>query len=128
DKLWIKPGIVYVAPANYHLLIEHQGSFALSVDEQVNFSRPSIDVMFESAACAFGAGLVGILLSGANQDGANGLQVIKSMGGLTIAQDPQTAAYPRMPQAAVDRRAASKVLSPEGIRSLVMNLADAKNR
>jgi two-component system chemotaxis response regulator CheB len=117
DKQPIEPGTVYVAPANYHLLVERHKAFALSIDERVQGSRPSIDVLFESAAHTFGAALVGILLSGANQDGAEGLLSIAREGGLTIAQDPSTTEHPTMPQAAIDRQAASEVLSPEKIQN-----------
>lgn len=122
DKLPIEPEAVYVAPANYHLLVEREMTFALSVDEKVHGSRPSIDVLFESAANALGRALVGILLSGSNEDGAEGLSIIRSMGGLTIAQDPTTAEHPEMPRAAVERRAARKVLSPAEIQDLVAGL------
>ena len=122
DKLPIESESVYVAPADYHLLVERGMTFALSVDEKVNGSRPSIDVLFESAAYALAKALVGILLSGSNEDGAEGLSIIQSMGGLTIAQDPTTAEHPEMPRAAVERRAARKVLSPVEIRDLVARL------
>lgn len=123
DKMPIEPKVVYVAPADYHVLVEREMTFALSVDEKVHCSRPSIDVLFESAAYALGKTLVGILLSGSNEDGAEGLSIIQSMGGLTIAQDPATAEHPEMPRAAVERRAARKVLSPAEIRNLVARLA-----
>ncbi len=122
DKLPIEPEAVYVAPADYHLLVEREMTFALSVDERVHGSRPSIDVLFESAAHALGQALVGILVSGSNEDGVEGLSIIQSMGGLTIAQDPTTAEHPEMPRAAVERRAARKVLSPAEIRDLVAGL------
>ncbi len=122
DKLPIEPESVYLAPADYHLLVEREMTFALSVDEKVNGSRPSIDVLFESAAYALGQALVGILLSGSNEDGAEGLSIIQGMGGLTIAQDPATAEHPEMPRAAVERRAARKVLPPTEIRDLLARL------
>jgi two-component system chemotaxis response regulator CheB len=115
DKQWIKQGQVYVAPANYHMLVEQNGTIALSVDDKVNWSRPSIDVLFESAALAFGGRAIAVLLSGANADGAAGMQKIKEAGGLTIVQDPATAEYPVMPQAAIDCGAADEVLSAEEI-------------
>lgn len=104
------PGRVYLAPADYHLLVERDGTLSLSVDEKVNFSRPSIDVLFESAAAAWGAGLVGVLLSGANGDGAAGMLAIRRAGGLTLVQDPKTAEHPAMPQAAIEAGGALKVL------------------
>ncbi len=122
DKMPIEPETVYVAPADYHLLVEREMTFALSVEERVHGSRPSIDVLFESAAYALGPALVGILVSGSNEDGVKGLRIIQSMGGLTIAQDPTTAEHPEMPRAAVERRAARKVLSPVEIRDLVAGL------
>ena len=115
DKQWIKQGHVYVAPANYHMLVEQKGTIALSVDAKVNWSRPSIDVLFESAALAFGGRAIAVLLSGANADGAAGMQKIKEAGGLTIVQDPATAEYPVMPQAAIDSGAGDEVLSVEQI-------------
>jgi len=110
DKTPIEPGKIYTAPANYHILVERDGTIGLSVDERVNWSRPSIDVLFESAALAWGPGAVAVLLSGANTDGARGLRAIKDAGGLTIAQEPAEAEYPVMPQAAVNSGAADKIL------------------
>jgi two-component system chemotaxis response regulator CheB len=100
DKEPIAAGIVYVAPPSYHLLVEATRTFALSVDEAVNFSRPAIDVLFQSAADAYREGLVGVVLSGANADGARGLAAIKRRGGRTIVQDPDGAPAPQMPWAA----------------------------
>ncbi len=122
DKMPIQPGCIYVAPADYHLLIERTGTLALSVDPAVHYSRPSIDVLFESAGLAWGDGAVALLLSGANEDGVAGLRLIRSWGGLTVAQDPSTAQIRRMPQAAADAGAASLLLSPEGLRTLVLSL------
>jgi two-component system, chemotaxis family, protein-glutamate methylesterase/glutaminase len=105
DKQPILPGTVYIAPANYHLLVE-KDHFALSVDERVQFARPSIDVLFESAADAYRDKVVAILLSGSNEDGAQGIARIKARGGLTLVQDPASAESARMPAAAI---AASEV-------------------
>ncbi|MPS69644.1 chemotaxis protein CheB [Novosphingobium aerophilum] len=102
DKSDFRRGTVHLAPAGYHLLIESDRSLSLSVDEKVNYCRPAIDPLFETAADAFGAGLIGVLLTGANKDGARGLQYIRSKGGHTIVQDPATAASPFMPRAALD--------------------------
>lgn len=101
EKELIKPGFVYFAPANYHLLIEKDKSFSLSIDAQVNFSRPSIDVLFESAAEVYRDKLVGVILSGGNHDGAKGLKMIKKNHGLTVVQDPATSKTEYMPQAAI---------------------------
>lgn len=95
-------GTVYVAPSGYHLLIEHDERFSLSVDPKVNFSRPSIDVLFASAADAYRDSLIGIVMTGANQDGARGLADIRGHGGLAIVQDPTDAEVRTMPQAALD--------------------------
>jgi two-component system chemotaxis response regulator CheB len=97
---------VYLAPPGYHLYIEEDESFGLSVDPRVNFSMPSIDVLFESAAEVYGESLIGIVLTGANFDGSQGLKIIKEHGGLTVVEDPQTAEVPTMPLAAI---AASEV-------------------
>ncbi len=102
EKEHICPGFVYIAPADYHLLVEHNKTFSLSIDEKVNYSRPSIDVLFESAAFAYMKNLTGIILSGSNHDGANGISKIKQYDGCTIAQSPLSAKYKIMPQAAID--------------------------
>jgi two-component system chemotaxis response regulator CheB len=99
DKMPLEEGHIYVAPPDYHTLIE-PGHFALSTEAPVRFSRPSIDVTFNSAADAYGHRVVGIILTGANADGANGLSRISELGGLAIIQDPKTAESPTMPAAA----------------------------
>ena len=119
DKLPIKPRAVYTAPANYHLLVEHNKTFALTVDERVSHARPSIDVLFESAAFVYGERLVGILLSGANRDGADGIETIKRAGGLTIVQRPDTAEYPVMPQSAVDTGCVDQMLEHETLLEIL---------
>lgn len=101
EKETAMPGVIYLAPANYHLLVEDDHTLSLSVDEKVNFARPAIDVLFESAADAYGPRLMGVILTGANQDGSQGLRRIKEYGGLTVVQDPQTAVAPSMPEAAL---------------------------
>ena len=116
DKDAIEAGRVYLAPADYHLLIE-PGSLALSTDERVQFSRPSIDVLFDSAADSYGARAVGVLLTGANEDGARGLAHLKQVGAMTIVQEPSTAERTEMPQAAIKRDAATLVLPLEDIAS-----------
>ncbi|SEJ22327.1 two-component system, chemotaxis family, response regulator CheB [Dyadobacter sp. SG02] len=101
DKEPITPGTIYLAPADYHLLIERDRTFSLDYSEKVNFSRPSIDVTFESAAEVYGPGLVAILLSGANEDGTGGLIAVKRAGGRAIVQNPDTAQMPFMPHYAL---------------------------
>lgn len=115
DKATIEAGHVYAAPANYHMLVERGGTISLSVDDRVNWSRPSIDVLFESAARAWGPALVAVLLSGANTDGSKGLCAVKAEGGRTIAQDPRSAECPYMPQAAINAGAVDEVLSADRI-------------
>ncbi len=111
DKEPLRGGYVYVAPANYHLLVELSQTLALSVDPKVCYARPSIDVLFETAAETFQERLVGILLTGANHDGTAGFRKIKQHNGLTIAQDPTTAAVPLMPQTALEAGVVDRVLS-----------------
>ena len=100
DKEDMLPGVAYVAPPGYHLLVE-RGSLALSVDPPVSHARPSIDVLFESAADVYGPGAIGVVLTGTGRDGAAGLARIKQRGGKTIVQDPATATRAAMPQAAL---------------------------
>jgi len=114
DKDPIEPGGVYVAPPDYHLLVE-PGGFALSIEEQVQHSRPSIDVLFDSAADTYGESLIGVILTGANHDGAYGLTRVKRRGGVTIAQDPATAERRDMPAAAIATGAVDHVLALEEI-------------
>ncbi len=111
DKEPMEANTVYVAPPNYHMLVERKRTIALSVDEPVQFSRPSIDVLFESAATAFGAKCVGIVLSGSNADGAEGLRAIAAAGGVAIVQSPETTTYDAMPRAAA-RAVPSAVVLP----------------
>ncbi len=101
EKEDISGGVVYIAPPNYHLLIEDDHTFSMSVEKAVNYARPSIDVMFESAAYVYGRELIGIILTGANNDGSAGLKKIKKMGGLAIVQAPETAEAGDMPRAAI---------------------------
>jgi two-component system chemotaxis response regulator CheB len=111
DKVIAVPGTVYFAPPDYHVLVERDGRLALSNEAPVHYSRPSIDVLFESVAHAFGARALGILLSGANADGAEGLARIRSLGGITWVQAPASARVPTMPEAAL-ALAAHPVLDP----------------
>lgn len=101
EKEKIEKGIIYIAPPNYHLLIEKDKTFSLTIDERVNYARPSIDVLFESAAEAYRNKLIGIVLTGANNDGTKGIKRIQECGGLTIIQDPKTAESAYMPKAAI---------------------------
>ncbi len=120
DKEKICAGTVYFAPSDYHLLIEREKTFALSVDEKVNYARPSVDVLFASAAHTYRSQLLAIVLTGANNDGAAGVQIVKKCGGKTIAQAPATAAYTAMPQAAIDTGAIDEVLSLEEIGACII--------
>ncbi len=120
DKEAIQAGNIYFAPPNYHLLINDDKTFSLSVDDKVNYARPSIDVLFESAVDVYSPWLVGVILTGANNDGAEGLRLIKEKGGLTVVQDPQTAESAYMPKAALAATKVDYVLSlPEMGRLLV---------
>ena len=102
DKMELLSGHVYLAPPNYHLLVENKKLLALSTDEMLNYSRPAIDYLFTSAAEVFRDELIGILMSGANDDGAKGLKLINELGGATFVQDPKEAEFPLMPQSALD--------------------------
>jgi len=115
DTEEIKPGVIYFAPPGYHLLIEEDFTLTLNVDEKVNFSRPSIDLMFETAAEAFKKNLTGILLTGANSDGSIGLKTIKDLGGTTIVQDPKEARFPDMPLSALQLHSPDMILKLEDI-------------
>lgn len=101
EKDKVKPGTAYIAPPNYHLLLEADLTLSLSVEEKVNYARPSVDVLFESAADACGSSLTGIILTGANRDGSMGLKKIKEYGGLTIVQSPETSVADEMPRSAL---------------------------
>lgn len=122
DKAPVEPGTVYFAPPDYHLLIDRGPSIALSADDLVNFSRPSVDVLFESAADVYKERLLGIILTGASHDGAAGLDAVASAGGLTIVQDPATAESRIMGEAAVRRRKPDLVLSLPAIARLLGTL------
>lgn len=128
DKEALVAGTIYFAPAGYHLLVEVDRSCALSVDEPVHHSRPSIDVLFESAAAAFRERLLGVLLTGANPDGAAGLAAIGRAGGVTVVQDPGSAEVPTMPEAAIALRAPDHVLGLEAIRELLRSAGAADGR
>lgn len=114
------PGTVYLAPPGYHLLIEPDGTFSLSADPRVNYSCPSIDVLFESAADVFGSALIGVVLTGANNDGSRGLKKIKMQGGLTVVQNPKTAQSAYMPQAALDAAGPDYIVDLEQVAPLLL--------
>ncbi len=122
DKQPMLGGRVYFAPAGYHFLIEANRCAALSIDEPVFYSRPSIDVLFESASDAYGPALLGILLTGASADGAAGLQLIHERGGITVVQSPQTCEADTMPQTALKAFDPDYVLAPSEIAALLMTL------
>ena len=121
DKMPLEHGHIYVAPPNYHTLVE-RGYFSLSTDEPVRYSRPSIDVTFASAADAYAHRTVGIVLTGANADGAEGLRLISDRGGLAIVQDPDSAESRLMPEAARKAVPRARVMSLEGIAAFVASL------
>ena len=122
EKETITNSVVYVAPPDYHLLIESNKTLSLSSDAPVRFSRPSIDVLFESAAIANGNKLIGIILTGANDDGAIGISAIGKRGGLTIAQNPQEAEYPFMVQASIATKRIKYIWSLATIRNFLLKL------
>jgi two-component system chemotaxis response regulator CheB len=123
DKQPILPGQIYLAPANYHLLVE-EGHFALSVEGPVQFARPSIDVLFESAADAYREKLMAVLLTGSNVDGAQGVARIKERGGLVIVQDPGSAESRRMPEAAIAATRIDQVLPLSEIARFLSNATE----
>ena len=122
DKDPIAPGTIYFAPPDYHLLIDEGPAIALSADEPVHHSRPSIDVLFESAADVFGQGLLAILLTGGNQDGAAGLAAVGAAGGITVVQDPAEAQVPMMVESALARGPVDYQLRLEAIGALLGRL------
>ncbi|MFR0690813.1 chemotaxis protein CheB [Enterobacterales bacterium AE_CKDN230030158-1A_HGKHYDSX7] len=122
DKAPVEAGTLYFASAGYHLSIEQDLSFALSREAPRNFSRPSIDILFDSAADAYRQYLAGILLTGANQDGAEGLAHIQRQGGLTIVQDPAQAAVSTMPEAAIALHAPDHILPLREIHALLTRM------
>jgi two-component system, chemotaxis family, protein-glutamate methylesterase/glutaminase len=122
DKEAVTPGTVYFAPSNYHMLLDHGPQLALSADEPVHHSRPSVDVLFESAADIYKERLLGIILTGANEDGATGLAAIHDAGGLTVVQQPETASSPYMALSALRLRPADWVLPLEEIAALLRTL------
>jgi len=128
EKQNILPGHIYLAPPNYHLLIEDDQTLSLAVSEKVNFSRPSIDVLFETAIMAFRSKVIGVLLTGASRDGAEGMRLIHEAGGMTIVQDPKDAFVPVMPQAAINHTTVDYILPLEEIAPFLNTISSAKQR
>lgn len=122
DKMPVENNVVYLAPANYHLLIEKEKIFMLDDSEKVNYSRPNIDVTMESAIEVYHEKVIGILLTGANNDGAAGLKKIKEAGGITIIQSPETCLFPNMPQYAAELCKPNFSMTPEEIAQYIINL------
>ncbi|ABE50854.1 chemotaxis protein CheB [Methylobacillus flagellatus] len=124
DKEEIAPGTLYFAPPGYHLAIEHNLQFSLSCEAPLHFSRPAIDILMESAADAYADTLLGILLTGANPDGAAGLRAVKQAGGLSVVQDPDEAEIDYMPRAAISLQQPDLVLRLADIEQLLISLGE----
>jgi two-component system chemotaxis response regulator CheB len=127
EKEQVAQGTVYIAPPNYHLLVEREGTLSLTVEPRVNYARPSIDVLFESAADAYNDKLVGVILTGANSDGSKGLRKVKEYGGLTIVQDPKTAEVDSMPKAAISTAEVDYILPLNEISKKLIELIGDTN-
>ena len=123
DKMPIEPSRVYLAPADYHLLVESRGLFALSTDPPVFWARPSIDVLFESAADAYGGGVIGVILTGSSADGSQGLKAVRDRGGCTLVQEPATAESGVMPRAALARTSVNHVMAVPDLGRILAALA-----
>lgn len=123
EKESILPGTIYIAPADYHVLIEEDHTFSLDYSERVNFSRPSIDVSFHCAGDVYGTALMCLLLSGGNADGVDGLQYVKGRGGVVVVQDPATAEVPYMPQHAASQVAVDFLVPAEELPAFLKGLA-----
>jgi two-component system chemotaxis response regulator CheB len=128
DKEPIAPGTIYLAVPDYHLLVESGRTFAVSLDERVHFCRPAIDVLFESAAEAYGADLMGIVLSGANADGAAGLKAIADAGGITVVQSLDSAEMIAMPAAALAAAPGSLELNVPGLANILRAHGELNDR
>ncbi|MBB1282743.1 chemotaxis protein CheB [Flavisolibacter sp. BT320] len=122
EKDSIEPGTIYLAPADYHLLVEKDYTFSLDYSEKIHYSRPAIDVTFETAAEAYGSNVIALLLSGANHDGAAGLKMIKAAGGFVMVQDPAEAVVAYMPKYAIEHVAVDRVLPVKEVGHLVRSL------
>lgn len=128
EKDELKAGNIYIAPADYHLLVEKNGTLSLDYSEKLHYSRPSIDATFETAAEAYGDSLACLLLSGANADGTEGLRAVKQHGGLTIVQDPSEAAVAYMPQQAVNGLSVDHVVGMNAMIELLRDLANVPSK
>ena len=124
EKETVEAGTVYIAPPNYHLLIEIDESLSLSIEERVNYARPAVDVLFDSAIDVYHDKIIGIILTGANNDGAQGLKRIKQAGGYAVVQDPETAEVESMPRAACEACPVDKVLPLAEIGPYVLQLVN----
>lgn len=124
EKIKPRPGVAYFVPPNYHLLLELDGTFSLSVDERVNYSRPAIDVTFETAAEVYGSALIGVVMTGASADGSRGLARIKALGGYTIVQDPKEAQSAVMPESAIRVAQPHAVLPLRDIGPMLIRLCE----
>lgn len=122
DKTPLEPGYIYIAPSDYHLLFEKDYTLSLDISEKINYSRPSIDVAFESSADIYGEGLTAILLSGANADGTNGVIAIKQAGGTVIIQDPETADMAYMPKSAINNMTADHIFDVKEIIEFINSI------
>ena len=122
EKIKPQPGVAYLAPPNYHLLLELDGTFSLSVDERVNYSRPAIDITFETAAELYGSELIGVVMTGASADGSRGLARINLLGGYAIVQDPKEAQSVAMPQFAIKAAEPHAVLPLRDIGPMLIRL------
>lgn len=118
----LRAGFVYVAPSGYHLLIERDCTLSLSIDARVNYSIPSIDVLFDSAATCYQSELIGLILTGANNDGSLGLKNIKFYDGLSLVQKPDTAEYPAMPLAAIETSEVDHIIPLNDIADFLTTL------
>ena len=128
EKEEIKSGYIYIAPPNYHLLIEEDHTISLSTEEKKNYSRPSIDILFETAAIAYGNNLIGVVLTGANNDGAEGLLAIQNAGGFCIVQKPIDAEEETMPVAAIEKAKTNKILKLDEIANFIIKLDNPKKQ
>ncbi len=128
EKELILNSWVYIAPPGYHLLIEENRTFSLSIDKPVKYARPSVDVLFETAAYAYQEHLIGIILTGANNDGCDGVKKIKNMGGYIIVQDPKTAVASSMPEAAIGSTTVDKILPLFKIGEYLLQLINQSTR
>lgn len=126
DKTSFLPGYIYIAPPDYHLLFEKNNVLSLDTSEKINYSRPSIDVSFESAAEVYGSSLIAVLLSGANADGTEGLLAVKNAGGITIVQNPETAQMPLMPQNAITHVNPDYIFDVDQILNFIISINTTK--